>query len=458
MFKEKGKLANPFKKRVFIILVLLITITGIFLRLFNSTNVNKLSPDENIFLQQARTIVVYGLGAVKTMVHDYNIQKELWMYPSPHRVGYILPLAAFMKITGIYDARIGIYISCFASILTMVIILLIGLRFFNQWITLFALLFFSVSPMALAVARRTWQEALLGFIGILMLYCMCEITRNSKKVMWFVLFVLLGSYCMVIKSTGIIVYGLCVIWVFWVLIKEKSFSKLFFLIFISGLGAGAAICFLIKIVGGVDPLMNLYKNLKYGVVTSEYARENASGPWYHYFEMLWMLCPLSTILFIYCIIMKLLLVILQNVLSYLKKKKQELFANSKTLSEIYKKSVIAKGAENDVACCVIYFVIAFLAFLFIAKEHSLNLRYAGVIYAPFYLLCGLGLWYTIMFFRWISRSFAQYVIIPCVIIVLVVTPYDDYRNFKKYIVKSGIVDLSIGLFRGVNLYYYWNKT
>jgi hypothetical protein len=53
---------------------------------------------------------------------------------------------------------------------------LIGLRFFPNEATLFALLFFAVSPGELELARRTWGDALTGLISLSLVYVAGEIT------------------------------------------------------------------------------------------------------------------------------------------------------------------------------------------------------------------------------------------------------------------------------------------
>ena len=126
-----------------------------------------------------------------------------------------------MRLTGGRDERVGAYLSCAASIGSLFVLALIGVRFFPSWATFFALLFFAVSPMELAVSRRAWPDALVEFLGFSLVYVAAEITRDSARRIWYLLFVVLGSLGIAVKESGPVGYGFCAIWVLWVLLIER---------------------------------------------------------------------------------------------------------------------------------------------------------------------------------------------------------------------------------------------
>lgn len=406
---------KPLQRAILIILLFSIFTLGISLRLQNLGNVLDRSPDELIYTYQAKTIAAQGTEGIRLLVSKYNATENLWKYPPPTRIGYLYLLAAVMKMTNLMDTKAGVYLSCFFSILSLLILIILGLRFFNQWVTLYALLFMSVSPMSLAIARRSWQESLIECIGLLLIYLACKIMRASNRIIWFVLFVLVGSYCMLIKSTGVIIYALVMMWLLWViLIKRRFFSRGFLLMALGAIGAGISIAFLVHATGGIPALKEVYTHFRGAVEASEYARAYASGPWYYFFQMLWMLTPLSTVLFFIGSIGALFLSVDKN---------------------------------REVILGIIFFIAALMAALFIGKEHSLNLRYVGVLYPHFYLISGLGLWYIVLFVRKKLENFSFSIVVTSIIAITIIAAVNDYQNFKRIIVKPGIKDLSIRLLR-----------
>jgi len=245
--------------KVFLTISFLIIFSlGIFLRIYNLNNVASRSPDENVYTYQAGMIAQNGLGITKLLVKNYNSNPKMWVYPPPTRIGYLSVLAGVMKLTGKIGMDTGAYISVSASILSLILLVILGLRFLNPVVTFYALLAMSVSPMELAIARRTWQDALLGLCGFLLIYLACEITRNINRIMPYIIFILIGSFSILIKTSGIIIYGLAGMWILWVLVvkKKKILKGILFVLFCT-LGSIASAVIIFKTSGGIDPVVQL---------------------------------------------------------------------------------------------------------------------------------------------------------------------------------------------------------
>ena len=420
---EAGK---PAERIILIILLSSIIALGATLRVYNLGNVPARSPDEMVYTGQAKTVAIEGLKGIRGLVQEYNSTQELWKYPPPTRVGYISMLAVAMKLAGTYDPLAGAYLSCFLSIITLFLLIAVGLRFFNGWITAAALLFISVSPMSLAVARRSWQESVLSFMGLILIYLACEITRNCKNVIPVILFVVFGSLTMLIKSTGVVIYGLCGIWLLWVLfIRDRSFSGGFLLIVSGALGAGVSGLVLVHLVGGVPALKDALAHFNWGVTTSEYARDYASGPWYRFFDILWLLTPVNAVIFF---------VGVAGVL---------FFRKDKRLGELTSMLESGKGA----ALGIIFFIAGLMAVLFVTKEHPLNWRYVGALDGPFYILSATGLWIIALSLKAAVKGYGFAFVGSCIVAAAIFSAINDYRNFDKIIVSTGIKDLSIRLLK-----------
>jgi hypothetical protein len=324
-----------------------------------------------------------------------------------------------MKLTNNDSVNIGAYISTFFSILSLLFIIIIGLRFFNQWITLAAFLFMSVSPMELAIARRTWQDAMFGCWGLTLIYFCCEITHNANKIIWYILFLLLGSYCILIKESGLIVYGLCMLWILWLcVVKQRYLLKGTFLILSGILGITISISALVISAGGLNPILTLYKHFIETMPANTYAVEYQSGPFYYLLESLWELSPLNLIL---CLV---------GILGTI---------SPKPLTQ--KISPICNIRNSNAIFGIIFFMVVFIGITAI-MPYCQNIRYISPVFAPFYLISCLGVWYIISFTRYRIKKLYSYIITISILAGVVGIALKDYQNFRKIFIEQSALDLS----------------
>ncbi len=403
-------------------IIVLITL-GVSLRLINLNNVTMRSPDEGVYTYQARIISADGpVAGTRALVREYNQAPQLWIYPPPTRIGYDWLLGGIMKLSGTNTEKTGAYLSFAASILSLVLTALIGLRFFNPLTTFFALLFMAVSPMDLAVSRRSWQDALFGFLGISMVYYVLKITKDAKGLLWYALLIATGMYIVLVKEPGIAVYGLCSLWVIWVLaVKERSLAKTLIFIAASAASLVASYGLISYSVGGVDTLLTIFRHVKEAMPTNDYAIEYQSGPWANFISGLWILSPLSSLLFIFGIIGSLL--------------------------------PIAPTPDNNsdmkpYAAWLIIFGVAFFS-IALVTPYCQNYRYVSVTYVPFYLVAGLGLRQIVSRVKPLVKGILI-VAIPILAAVLIFAALRDYRMYEKIFLRTGIVDISVKMVRDLS--------
>ena len=416
---------QPFVKKTVTVSIFLTLSVGIFLRINNLNNVNYRTPDEVTYTYQATEIARFGTGAVKILVSEYNNDNRSWFYPSPIRIGYIGLVAVIMKMTHtLGDERAGAYVACFFSIIGLLILIAAGLKFLNPYITLFGLIFLSVSPMDLAIARRAWQDAMLGCLAALLIYLSCAITSSRRKIILYALFVFTGSYCILIKESGTIIYTICLLWVLWMLsVKKRLFPEGVFLTTASILGGCLSITVLAYIGGGFPVIIEALKHHLGSIPNNQYALIYQSGPWYNLPLGLWIVDPVNTIL---CLIGT--ITALFNGVS-----------NLKNLDEQdYEKRFAVPG--------IAFFMIAFLAITMLAP-HCQNLRYLSVLYVPFYLMAGLGLWRFILFCKNRKNTLLFMIIAAAVFGIIITTAIGNYLIFKNLFVDVGLNDLSVNLLK-----------
>jgi 4-amino-4-deoxy-L-arabinose transferase-like glycosyltransferase len=183
-----------------VLLALLLCLAAV-LRVANLDNVTLRTPDERVYTRQANAWLQSGQPGIRALVEEYQRDPDARLYPPPTRVGMIRLVAATMRWTGRNDEAVGAIISCFASIASLYMVALIGIRFLPTWAALAGLLLYAVFPAALTIARRTWSDALVELAGLLLVWLACEITRDSRRRIWYLLFAVVGSASITIKES-----------------------------------------------------------------------------------------------------------------------------------------------------------------------------------------------------------------------------------------------------------------
>lgn len=410
------------ERAILFVLFIIILYIGLELRL-SHLDIPRRSPDEGIYTYQARKIAEYGTEGTRRLIDEHNKDKSLWIYPPPTRIGHNYLVAAFMKISGTYSEMAGTYISIFTSVGTLFVLLVMGLRFFNPWATLIALLGISVSPMDLAIARRCWQDSLLAFVGTLYIYIIGELAGNPKrKILYLPLFVI-GSYCILIKESGIVIFGLGILWLFLkAVFKERSLSRASIVVVIAILTLATSLFALVKSAGGISTILEVLRNWKEAMPTNAYALEYQTGPWFRLVEGLWILTPFFTIS-----------AFLGSICVF--------------LGGRLKDAPPATGIESGAAVrWIVFFTAAFITIMIITP-YSQNIRYVSVAFAPFYLLAGFGVWSAVLFLRAKLGNFYFVTALVIIITVVAIIAIRDYQLFKRIFIERGVVDLSIRLLR-----------
>ena len=393
---------------------------GAVVRVGNLSNVNSRSPDERVYTIQAKVLLQRGQAGLRSLTAEFQQNPTARLYPPPTRLGYLWPLVAAMRLTGGRDERVGAYLSCAASIGSLFILALIGVRFFPFWATFFALLFFAVSPMELAVSRRVWPDALVECLGLSLVYVAAEITRDSTRRTWYLLFAVLGSLGIAVKESGPIGYGFCAVWVLWVLlIERREWVNGAILMACSLAGLAITIAWLGTSVGGLSVFVKIVTSIPSSNAGNYYAINYQSGPGYLLLGALEIMSPVAAVFGLVGLAVL-------------------LFSHRK-LNLLH---VPAEAANWQVVGWIALFMLAYLALPMILP-HWLNLRYISVLFGPFYLIAGLGFWYC----AWLCSNqlsiFDRRVFAGLAIAALSINAVADYHRFQMIVVRHALNDLSI---------------
>ena len=394
-----------------------VIVMGVVLRTSNLGGVPTRSPDERIYLSYAARVAHGGLGAVPPLFQMYEGNSQMWSYPVPNRITYVLMVAAAMKM-GFQDVAAGVAVSCLSSCLSLVLVAWIGIRFFNRWIALAAAAFLGCSLCELAMAQRAWQDAAFGFFGLLLLYVTLELARQPRRILWYPSFFGLGAFSLLTKQTGVVTYGLCAVWVLWtVLGKERSWK--WTAVVVGGGLASIAITLGIwgALAGGVGTALSaLNHSLHPEGAGRAYVDAVSTGPWYQFPYLLWLASPLTA---------------LTGLLG---------------IAVAVRPSGLLRGVDRapalpdmDAAACVTLLALGFVAFASFVPGMQ-NLRYICPANGAICLLAGLGIWYAMALARQALPGTGAQVVFVLGVLAVGIGAMRDYRAFTS-VAASGMQDL-----------------
>jgi tetratricopeptide (TPR) repeat protein len=400
--------------------VAVLFVVAVILRWDALQSIKKRTPDERVYASYAAAVVRSGPGAIGSLVNNYNANKGQWIYPPPTRVGYICLVAAVERITGASAERAGAWLSFAFSLLTFLVVAVIGWRYFNRWAVLCGLALLVVSPVELALAGRAWQDAMVGGLGALVLYLALEKAHRPNSLYWSLGFCLVGFFFLLIKESALIIFALCVLLLLAAAWRQgvltwRSFLKI---VLPSGLVVLLAYGLISWLTGGPEKVLQTYRHMNDGLQTNDYVYLYQSGPWYAIPLGFWVLGPVSTFLGLTAVLLVLL--------------------RGKMLEQEPGIGPWRSLAPTGLAL----FIVAFLAAATLPEGFKC-LRYVSVVDGPLCLLGGLLFVYTIQV---AARQFAPprwRLAVGLGIAALLVICYGDFSRFRRVFVKDALDDLAV---------------
>ncbi len=171
------------------------------------------SVDEAMYTWQARVVCELGLfKGGRTIAHAYLSRPNLSLFPAPTRIGYIIAIALVMKLTGDEEISVGAWISAIASILSIVLVVLIGLEFFEKWAVVVAIALLTVFPLDLIVASHAWADSLVGFLCLSIFYITMKIAAGSaRSAAWYIGMAMLSAIAIAVKESCLLICAPCLV-------------------------------------------------------------------------------------------------------------------------------------------------------------------------------------------------------------------------------------------------------
>jgi len=400
------------------VILLLLFLLGVVLRWQHWNDVTSRTPDEKTYTFHARRILSGGLSQFPIMVREYNADRQLALLPSPVRAGWDVLLSGAMWMSGITDERAGAALSCLLSIATLALLGFVGSRFLPPWAAIYGMLYMAVSVPDLTIARRCWQDALMGALGLLLVWCACEITRNPDGWWHYSLFVAAGSYSVLVKELGAFVYGGCVIYVLVLLYRRRAWQTMAALAAGGLAGAALSVYCLISVAGGLTPLLTVYQHLNEATYTNPYCVEYQGGPWYLSIWGLWILSPLNLLLWAFATLLSL-----------------------RPQDRLIK---LIPFRPLELQCFRLFsWMSAMLLATILILPNSQSFRFLAPVYGPMYLMGGIGLWGLLHLAGRKMHGRAYQAVCGIAVVVALAGAVAEYQEFIRVYVTGQAPDLSV---------------
>lgn len=397
---------------------------GISLRVRNLEIPTGRSPDETNYTAQAVRLLREGGAGLRGIAAEYLADPAARLAGPPSRAGYLWALAVTMKLTGRVDETAGAWLSCAASVGSLLLVALIGIRFFPPWATVFALLFFAIFPAELELARRAWTDGLVELLGLAVVYSAMEIThatvQGRPRRFWYGVFVVAGCLGTVVKEFGAVTFALCALWVVGLLLWRGQRRDALLVVAAGLVGASLCLLWLAHGVGGLDALLEIIRDWRGAHLANQYAIEFQSGPPSLLLRAIYTMSPGVGV----CLVV-LLLISLYKLLKINKLDRGEL-------------SALAAPDTSLAAFASGYLLIPMLL------PNWLNLRYVSLLFGPLCLLAGWTLAQLLDAARQLPRP-ARLAAGGVLAALMLIAAVSDIRRFPKFFVNDGVGDLSVKL-------------
>jgi len=403
---------NPARLRHLLLVVLLVAVcVGVAMRVGNLTATGRHGPDERNYTYQAALVLKEGRGAFPIFIDAFHHDIGL---PPPTRAGFLYLLAGVMAVTGRTDFMPGIWLSCVASVISLLLVAWIGWRFLGPATAVLATLFYAVSSLPLMTSRKAWQDATVEMLTLLLILFGGEIVSGVKHWGWSLGFCLTGAVCVTMKEMPATVFLLLSACVLVSLMRPRSDTTQ--LVVFGGIwiiSVAVAVSWLIFLLGDWRPLVEYPRLTSAFLADSHYSQLFESGSALDLIRGFLMVSPFAS----FCFPLGLVVLLAPQ--------------------------FFATAAENR---WMAYFLAAFTLLLVgaaVIVPHHLNFRYICPAFGPFYLVAGLGFSGMIEAIMPHLSVVQRKVFAGCCVLVILFCVGGDVLTFENHFVQTDMRDLSI---------------
>jgi len=398
-------------RRLLLVALLVAVCVGVAMRVGNLTATNH-GPDERNYTYQAASVLQQERAAFPVLIAAFHRDIGL---PPPTRAGFLYLLAGVMAVTGRTDLMAGIWLSCAASVISLLLMAWIGWRFLGPMAAVIATVFYAVSSLPLMTSRRAWQDATVEMLVLLLILFGGEIVSGAKHWGWSLGFCLTGAVCLTMKEMPATIFLLLSACVLGRLMRPRSdvrqlvvFGSLWIV------SVAAAVSWLVFLLGDWRPLVEFPRLTSAFLANSPYSRANESGSALDLIRGLLMVSPFAALCF------PLGLGVL-----------------------LAPRFFAAEATKNRL---IVGFLAGFTLLLMAAAvlvPHHLNFRYICPAFGPFYLVAGLGFSGIIGAILQRLAAVQRKVFAGCCVLAVLFCAGGDALTFESRFARTDLQDLSL---------------
>jgi len=203
---EESRTWLPAKLPMALLIVVLLLGVGLRICIFEAELAR--SPDERVYTRQADVVLAQGVEGFHQLGDELaRDPAAVAIYPSPMRIGYLLPLVGFMRLTEDSSVLAGATFSLLCSMATLLLVAFAADRFLSRTVAIIATLFLAVLPFDLVVSRRAWEESYISLLIVSVLTLAAWLARRTTarglpEIAAYVAFALLGVACLTTKESA----------------------------------------------------------------------------------------------------------------------------------------------------------------------------------------------------------------------------------------------------------------
>jgi len=403
---------SPARLRRLLLVALLVAVCmGVAMRVGNLTTTNH-GPDERNYTSQAALVLKEGRGAFPVFIVAFHRDFGL---PPPTRAGFLYLLAGVMAVTGRTDLMAGIWLSCAASVISLLLVARIGWRFLGPTAAVFATVFYALSSLPLMTSRRAWQDATVEMLVLLLILFGGEIVSGATHWGWSLGFCLTGAVCLTMKEMPAMIFLLLSACVLVSLVLRRSDATQ--LVVFGGIwivSVAAAVSWLVFLLGDWRPLVEFPRLTSAFLANSPYSRANESGSGFDLMRGLWLVSPFATLCF------PLGLGVL-----------------------IAPRFFVAESVKDRLMACFLAVFTLLLMAAAVFVPHHLNFRYICPAFGPFYLAAGVGFSGAIGAIMQRLSAVQRKVFAGCCVMAILFCAGGDALTFENHFVRTDMQDLSL---------------
>jgi len=381
---------------------------GALLRVL-SLNSPRRSPDEGNYTYQAGLVLHGGRAAFPTLIRDFERDISL---PPPTRAGFLYVLAGIMALTGKMDVMAGVWLSCVASLLSLVLLARIAWRFLDPVAAVFAVAFYAVSALPLMTGRRVWEDALVEMLTLFLLLTGFEIMRRAGHWLWSLAFAIAGGFCLTMKEVPAAVFFLISACVLWTLFRTHRSKQLLIFSMLWVAFVAAAIGWLVFLLGDAKLLIEFPHMTSTFLAGSAYSQTYEGGSAMDLLHGFWVVSPFATVCF------------------------------PLGLTALAVNHFGERQQTQHITILMAVFTLLFLATAMFLPHH-LNFRYLCPVFGMFYAIGGIGFSWAAGEIRERLPASQRSIFLGCSIFALVFCAVGDYANFRIHFVQPDLQDLSL---------------